>query len=54
LADLTIKPEHKNTNDHQIISQAITEKIPLISSDEDFVFYENQGLNFIFKNLTDS
>ncbi len=38
---------HKDPSDHIIISQAITEKIPLISSDLRFGFYEKQGLDFI-------
>jgi PIN domain nuclease of toxin-antitoxin system len=39
---------HRDPSDRMIISQAITEKIPLISSDTEFVSYQNQGLEFIF------
>lgn len=38
---------HKDPSDHVIIAQAITEKIPLISSDMRFPFYVNQGLELI-------
>ncbi|GAB6012152.1 type II toxin-antitoxin system VapC family toxin [Viscerimonas tarda] len=39
---------HKDPNDHIIIAQAISDKIPLISSDTKFKHYTSQGLNFIF------
>ena len=39
---------HKDPSDHIIISQAITERMPLISSDSRFPFYEKQGLTLIF------
>ena len=45
--DLQIAENHKDMNDHLIISQAISDKIPLISSDKEFVKYRKQGLNFI-------
>jgi PIN domain nuclease of toxin-antitoxin system len=35
-------------NDHAIISQAISDKIALISSDGAFENYTAQGLNFVF------
>lgn len=38
---------HKDSSDHIIIAQAITEHIPLISSDTRFPFYEKQGLDLI-------
>ncbi len=38
---------HDDPSDHIIISQAITEKIPLISSDLKFPFYREQGLDLI-------
>ena len=38
---------HYDPSDHIIISQAITEKIPLISSDLKFPFYREQGLDLI-------
>lgn len=39
---------HKDMYDHAIIAQAISDKIPLISSDHEFEWYTKQGLNFIF------
>lgn len=39
---------HKDPSDHVIIAQAITEHIPLVSSDTRFPFYRNQGLDLIF------
>ena len=39
---------HKDPFDHAIIAHAITEKIPLISSDGRFSYYRKQGLELIF------
>ena len=39
---------HKDPSDHVIIAQAITEHIPLISSDTRFPFYAKQGLDLIY------
>lgn len=39
---------HKDPSDHVIISHAITEHLPLISSDTRFPFYQKQGLDLIF------
>ena len=39
---------HKDPNDHIIISQAISDKIPIISSDRKFKEYADQGLMFIY------
>ena len=39
---------HKDPNDHIIISQAISDKIPIISSDRKFKEYIGQGLGFVF------
>ena len=47
-ADLYAVEDHKDPNDHMIIAQAVSEKIPVISSDQKFKFYENQGLQLIF------
>lgn len=48
-ADLIINEAegHKDPSDHVIICHAITEKIPLISSDTRFPFYSKQGLELI-------
>ena len=39
---------HKDMNDHAIIAQANSDKIPLISSDHEFKKYVSQGLNLVF------
>lgn len=39
---------HKDPSDHVIIAHAITERLPLISSDTRFAFYRSQGLDLIF------
>ena len=39
---------HKDPSDHLIIAHSITEKIPLISSDRRFPYYQKQGLDLIF------
>jgi len=39
---------HRDPSDHIIISQAITERMPLISSDSKFHFYSEQALEFIY------
>ena len=38
---------HYDPSDHIIISQAIAERIPIISSDLKFPFYRSQGLDLI-------
>ena len=39
--------DHRDPSDHVIISHAITEHMPLLSSDTRFPFYRNQGLELI-------
>ena len=39
--------EHKDPFDHIIISQAISHKMSLVSSDTKFPFYRKQGLRLI-------
>ena len=39
---------HRDPNDHIIIAQAISDKIPIISSDRKFKEYVGQGLGLIF------
>ena len=46
--DVEAAAKHTDTSDHLIIAHAITEHLPLISSDGKFDFYCKQGLNFIF------
>jgi len=48
LAELPLFPDHKDQTDRIAIAQAITEKIPLISSDRKFHDYKRYGLNFVF------
>lgn len=40
--------EHKDPSDHIIIAHAITNGLPLISSDRKFKFYTKQGLDLVF------
>ena len=47
-ANLNTVRGHKDPNDHIIISQAISDKIPMISSDHKFKEYVSQGLEFVF------
>lgn len=49
-SNLTINTaeDHKDPSDHMIISHAITNKIPLISCDHKFKFYQSQGLQLIY------
>ena len=47
-AQLQIVEGHKDMNDHAIIAQAISDKIPLISSDHEFKKYIHQGLHLVF------
>ncbi len=44
---LNVADDHRDPSDHVIISHAITERIPLISSDKKFPFYRAQGLDLI-------
>ena len=46
--DINWAQGHKDPSDHVIIAHAITERLPLISSDGKFDFYRKQGLNFVF------
>jgi len=47
-AELISAEGHRDPNDHLIIAQAISDKMPLISSDREFKNYTSQGLEFIF------
>jgi PIN domain nuclease of toxin-antitoxin system len=48
LAHLDVVPGHNDPSDRLIIAQAITERLPLISSDRMFEHYRKQNLDFIF------
>lgn len=47
---IAILEDYDNTypSDHIIIAHAITNRMPLISSDHKFKFYTKQGLDLIF------
>lgn len=47
-SELPLFADHRDPNDRLIIAQAISDHIPLISSDRKFVEYERYGLKFIF------
>jgi PIN domain nuclease of toxin-antitoxin system len=47
-AELKPVPNHKDPHDHIIIAQAISDQMPVISSDHKFNLYASQGLNLIF------
>ena len=44
---LNFGQNHHDPSDHMIIAHAITERLPLLSSDEKFPFYRSQGLDLI-------
>lgn len=48
LVDLPFYDDHRDPNDRLIIAQAISDQIPLVSSDRKFSKYERYGLDFIF------
>lgn len=48
LANLPLFDDHRDPNDRLIISQAISDRIHLISSDRKFSKYIRYGLDFIF------
>ena len=45
--------DHNDPSDHVIISQAMTMRLPLISSDHKFIWYRNQGLDLIYNGNKD-
>ena len=48
LVDLPLYVDHRDPNDRMIIAQAISDRIPLVSSDRKFSRYERYGLDFIY------
>ena len=44
---LNEEADHRDPSDHVIIAHAITERMALMSSDHNFPFYRNQGLELI-------
>ncbi len=47
-ANLSLWKEHLDPNDRLIISQAISDKVYLVSSDHKFKHYEQYGLKILF------
>ena len=47
---LNLAEDHRDPSDHVIISHAINDHLPLISSDSKFLFYRNQGLELIYNS----
>lgn len=47
-AKLPMLGDHRDPNDRLIIAQAISDRVPLISSDRKFAQYARYGLDFIF------
>ncbi|MGP1621840.1 MAG: type II toxin-antitoxin system VapC family toxin [Candidatus Cryptobacteroides sp.] len=50
LLNINTDERHKDPSDHIIISHAINNRLPLISSDHKFLFYEKQGLEIIYNS----
>lgn len=50
VAVLHLFEDHRDPNDRLILAQAISDKIPLVSSDRKFDRYVKFGLTFIFNN----
>lgn len=48
LANLPFYDDHRDPNDRMIVAQAISDRIPLVSSDRKFSRYECYGLDFIY------
>ena len=47
-SSLPLQDGHRDPNDRMIIAQAISDRVPLVSSDRMFSRYERYGLDFIF------
>ncbi len=45
---LNLAEDHRDPSDHVIIAHAITNRMPLVSCDRKFMFYEGQGLELVF------
>ena len=48
VASLHLYEDHRDPNDRLIIAQAISDRIPLVSSDRKFGRYVKFGLDFVF------
>lgn len=47
-SQLPFHSDHRDPNDRLIIAQAISDRIPLISSDHKFSLYTSDGLDFVY------
>lgn len=47
-AGLPFHGDHSDPDDRLIIAQAISDRIPLVSSDRKFHYYEEDGLDLVF------
>ncbi|MBR1410122.1 MAG: type II toxin-antitoxin system VapC family toxin [Prevotella sp.] len=43
--------DHNDPSDHLIIAHALTMRLPLISSDHKFPYYQKQGLDLIYNGV---
>lgn len=48
LSELVFYDDHRDPNDRLIVAQAISDRVPLISSDRKFERYRAYGLDFMF------
>lgn len=48
MSAIPILGDHRDPNDRLIIAQAISDRVPLISSDRKFAQYAKHGLDFVF------
>lgn len=48
LSELVLFEDHRDPNDRLIVAQAISDRVPLVSSDHKFERYCKYGLDFMF------
>ncbi len=48
LIDLPLYDDHRDPNDRLIVAQAISDRVPLVSSDRKLARYARHGLEFVF------
>lgn len=48
MSGIPLQGDHRDPNDRLIIAQAISDRVPLVSSDRKFSRYAKCGLDFIF------
>lgn len=47
-SSLPLYDDHRDPNDRLIVAQAISDRVPLVSSDRKFTRYARHGLDFIY------